>query len=100
MWSRIADIEYWDYTIDQFITSKGETVYRSEFHAWIAVCIYRRVPEEKYVPCLSKLPKIFLTIIKEYIYKYSPITFDIDEKNTFTNSLLIFSTNILGTIRV
>ena len=56
---------------------------RSELYGWIAVCIYRRVPDEKYAPFLIKMPGVFLDIIEEYIYKSSPITFDIDEKDHF-----------------
>ena len=56
---------------------------RSELHAWIAVCIYKRVPEEEYVQYLSKIPRIFLTIIIEYIFRFSLITFDNEAKKHF-----------------
>ena len=73
------------------ITPGGEKLSLNELYAWIAVCIYRHVPEEKYLPYLSEIPVTFLDIIKEYIYNYSPITLDIDEKkyfHRFINDLL------------
>ena len=91
MWSRIANIKSWEYIIIRLITPGRETVSRSELYAWIAVCIYRRVAEKYYVPYLLELPSMFLEIINEYLYKYSPISLDIDEesdKHKFINDLI------------
>ena len=61
----------------------GAKLSHDELYAWVAVCIFRRVSEEKYAPFLIKIPKAFLIIIQEFLYNYSPITFDIDEKDYF-----------------
>ena len=89
MFNKVTAIDPTDYSYCS-TPSEGK-LSRSELSAWIAVCIYRRVPEEKYAPYLSMLPVTFLDIIEEYIYKYSPITSDIKEKEyyqKFINSLL------------
>ena len=83
VWKKIAQIEPEDCVLIQSIAPGKKPVSRSELHAWIAVCIYRRVPEEEYAQYLSRIPESFLDIIKEYVYKYSPITFDSDEKDHF-----------------
>ena len=84
MWEKMAKVEPNDYGVDdEIITPGGTKLSQSEFYAWGAVCIHRRVPEEKYVPYLSKVPHVFIDIIKDYIYKYSPITFDDNEKEYF-----------------
>ena len=83
MQSKLTKIAPTDYVHFCNFSSGGETFSRTELYSWAAVCIYRRVPEESYTQHLSKIPIVFLDIIQEYIYKYSLINFDDDEKDYF-----------------
>ena len=83
-------------SIGPIITPGGEKLTRSELSAWISVCIYRRVPEEKYAPYLTQMPSIFIQLIQEFIYKYSPITFDADEKDYFHRFINVLLDKYLG----
>ena len=49
------ETEFNDHLRIQSIAPGGIKLTQCELHAWIAVLIYRRVPEEKYAPCLSKV---------------------------------------------
>ena len=85
MWKKMAAIESNDYDSYRYetITPGGAKLSRNEIYAWVSVCIYRRVPEEKYADLFSKIPKTFLDIIHEYVYKYSPITLDAGEMDYY-----------------
>ena len=84
IWKKMTAIEPKDYVHSyKTFCPGGAKLSRDELYAWVAVCIFRRVSEEKYAPYLIKIPKAFLIIIQEFLYNYSPITFDIDEKDYF-----------------
>ena len=83
MLKKMAKIEPKDYFTVHSITPGGEKLSYSELSAWVAVCIYRRTPEEKYAPYLAPIPSLFVYIIDEFLSKFSFITFDDNEKNNF-----------------
>ena len=88
MWKKMKIIEPSDYEVYKTNDIK---LSRIELNTWSAVCIYRRVPVEKYAPFLFRISNIFLQNIQKYIYNYSPITLDTDEKDyfhEFINNLL------------
>ena len=69
--------------LDQPISIGKLYLSRRELNAWIAVCIYKRLPEEEYAKFVSHMPETFLEFIQDFIWKYSPITFDDNEKDYY-----------------
>lgn len=63
----------------------------AEIYAWTVVCFHRKAPEAFYVDYLKYHPSLFLTVIREYLFKYSFIIRGTDEihyYHTFIKSLL------------
>ena len=99
MWEKMTAANPNDYTSSkESMNPGGEKLSHLELYAWIAVAIYRRVPEDKYVPYLSNVPHIFLDIIQSFVCKYSPITFDEVEKNYFHEFIVCLLDKNFGNI--